>query len=233
MRTFVALLLKEEKAIFTSPIAYVVLSVFLVIMGYTFTLTLFVSHAPTLVHLFFQIYVLFLLTVPIITMRLLAEERRLRTIEMLLTAPVSEPAVIFAKYLASLSLVVLMLVLSGAYAITLGILGQPDWGPIWSGYLGLLLLAAALVAVGLMASSFVDNQVIAALLSLSLFLLLWIIDHFGWMLPDPFDALVVNLSLLVHFTPFATGSIFLSDAGFFISVALLGLFLSVRGLARR
>jgi len=233
MRTFVALLLKEEKAIFTSPIAYVVLSVFLVIMGYTFTLTLFVSHAPTLVHLFFQIYVLFLLTVPIITMRLLAEERRLRTIEMLLTAPVSEPAVIFAKYLASLSLVVLMLVLSGAYAITLGILGQPDWGPIWSGYLGLLLLAAALVAVGLMASSFVDNQIIAALLSLSLFLLLWIIDHFGWMLPDPFDALVVNLSLLVHFTPFATGSIFLSDAGFFISVALLGLFLSVRGLARR
>jgi len=233
MRTFVALLLKEEKAIFTSPIAYVVLSVFLVIMGYTFTLTLFVSHAPTLVHLFFQIYVLFLLTVPIITMRLLAEERRLRTIEMLLTAPVSEPAVIFAKYLASLSLVVLMLVLSGAYAITLGILGQPDWGPIWSGYLGLLLLAAALVAVGLMASSFVDNQVIAALLSLSLFLLLWIIDHFGWMLPDPFDALVVNLSLLVHFTPFATGSIFLSDAGFFVSVALLGLFLSVRALARR
>jgi gliding motility-associated transport system permease protein len=233
MRTFLALLLKEEKAIFTSPIAYVVLSVFLVVMGYTFTLTLFVSHTPTLVHLFFQIYVLFLLTVPIITMRLVAEERRLRTIELLLTSPVSEPAVVFAKYLASLTLVVLMLVLSGAYAITLGILGQPDWGPIWSGYLGLLLLGAALVAVGLMTSGLVNNQIIAALLSLSLFLLLWIIDHFGWMLPDPFDALVVNLSLLVHFTPFATGSIFLSDAGFFMSVALLGLFLSVRALARR
>jgi ABC-2 type transport system permease protein len=101
MRSFAALLLKEEKAIFTSPIAYVVLSVFLVIMGYTFTLTLFVSHVPTLVHLFFQIYVLFLLTVPIITMRLVAEERRLRTIEILLTAPVSEPAVVFAKYLAN------------------------------------------------------------------------------------------------------------------------------------
>jgi ABC-2 type transport system permease protein len=207
MRTFAALLLKEEKAIFTSPIAYVVLSVFLVIMGYTFTLTLFVSHVPTLVHLFFQIYVLFLLTVPIITMRLVAEERRLRTIEMLLSAPVSEPAVVFAKYLASLSLVVLMLVLSGAYAITLGVVGQPDWGPIYSGYLGLFLLGAALVAVGLMTSSLVSNQIIPALLSLSLFLLLWIIDHFGWMLPDPFDALVVNLSLLVHFTPFATGSI--------------------------
>ncbi|HEY1301739.1 MAG TPA: ABC transporter permease [Stellaceae bacterium] len=233
MRSFTALLLKEEMAIFTSPIAYVVLTVFLVIMGYTFTLTLFVSHAPTLVHIFFQIFVLLLLTVPIVTMRLVAEERRLRTIEMLLAAPVSEVAVVFAKYLASLSLVVLMLVLSGAYALTLGILGSPDWGPIWSGYLGLFLLGAALVAVGLFTSSLVDNQVVAALLSLSLFLLLWIIDHFGWLLPDPFDALVVNLSLLVHFKPFATGSVFLSDAGFFISVALLGLFLSVRALGRR
>ena len=233
MRSFAALLLKEEMAIFTSPIAYVVLTVFLVIMGYTFTLTLFVSHAPTLVHIFFQIFVLLLLTVPIITMRLVAEERRLRTIEMLLAAPVSEVAVVFAKYLASLSLVVLMLVLSGAYALTLGILGSPDWGPIWSGYLGLFLLGAALVAVGLFTSSLVDNQVVAALLSLSLFLLLWIIDHFGWLLPDPFDAFVVNLSLLVHFKPFATGSVFLSDAGFFISVALLGLFLSVRALGRR
>jgi ABC-2 type transport system permease protein len=233
MRVFAALLLKEEMAIFTSPIAYVVLTVFLVIMGYTFTLTLFVSHAPTLVHIFFQIYVLFLLTVPILTMRLVAEERRLRTIELLLAAPVSEVAVVLAKYLTSLSLVVVMLVLSGAYAATLGILGRPDWGPIWSGYLGLFLLGAALVAVGLLTSSLVANQVVAALLSLSLFLLLWIIDRFGWLLPDPFDAFVVNLSLLVHFKPFATGSIFLSDAGFFVSVALLGLFLSVRALARR
>jgi ABC-2 type transport system permease protein len=233
MRSFVALLFKEEKAIFTSPIAYVVLSVFLVIMGYTFTLTLFVSHAPTLVHLFFQICVLFLLTVPIITMRLVAEERRLRTIELLLSAPVSEAAVVFAKYLASVSLILLMLVLSGAYAIALGVLGRPEWGPIWSGYLGLFLLGTALVAVGLMASSLVSNQIIAALLSLSVFLLLWVIDRFGWMLPDPFDALVVNLSLLTHFTPFATGSIFLSDAGFFVSVTLLGLFFSVRALARR
>ena len=68
---------------------------------------------------------------------------------------------------------------------------------------------------------------------MSVFLLFWIIDYFGWLLPDPFNGLVVNMSLLVHFRPFATGSLFLSDAGYFISVALLGLFLSVRALARR
>ena len=205
MRAFVALLKKEEMALFTSPIAYVVMSVFLVIMGYTFTLTLFLTHVPTLVHLFIQIYVLFLLTVPIITMRLVAEERRLRTLEILLTSPLSEVSVVLAKFLASLSLIVVMLLLSYAYALALAVLGAPDWGPIYSGYIGLFLLGAALVAIGLMTSSMVSNQVIAALLSLSIFLLLWIIDYFGWLLPDPFNAFFVNLSLLVHFRPFATG----------------------------
>ena len=233
MRKFLSLLKKEEMALFTSPIAYVVMAVYLIVMGYTFTLTLFMSHSPTLVHMFFQIYVMFLLTVPIITMRLIAEERRLGTLEMLLTSPVTELAVVMAKYLASLSLVVLLLVLSSAYAIALAIFGAPDWGPIYSGYLGLFLLGGALVSIGLMTSSLVSNQLIAALLSLSLFLLLWIIDHFGWVLPDPFNAFFVNLSLLVHFTPFATGSLFLSDAGYFISMALLGLFFTVRALAQR
>jgi ABC-2 type transport system permease protein len=233
MRPFLALLKKEELAIFTSPIAYVVVALFLIVMGYTFTLSLFLSYINDFVHIFFQIYTLFLLTVPIITMRLVAEERRLRTLETLLTAPVTEVAVVLAKFLASMSLLVVMLVLSGAYPLTLAVFGSPDWGPIYSGYVGLVLLGAALVAVGLTTSSLVSNQLIAALLSLSLFLLLWIIDHFGWLLPDPFDAFVVNLSLLVHFTPFATGNIFLSDAGYFISLALLGLFLSLRALAWR
>jgi ABC-2 type transport system permease protein len=233
MRTFVALLKKEEMALFTSPMAYVVMAAFLIVMGYTFTLTLFMSHSPTLLHIFFQIYVLFLLTVPIITMRLVAEERRLRTMEILLTSPVTEVAVVMAKFLASMSLVLVMLGLSVAYALTLAVFGTPDWGPIYSGYVGLLLLGAALVSVGLLTSSLVSNQMIAALISLSLFLLLWIIDDFGWLLPDPFNALAVNLSLLVHFRPFATGSVFLSDAGFFLSVALLGLLFSVRALAWR
>ena len=233
MRRFLALLMKEERALFTSPIAYVVITVFLLIMGYTFTLTFFITQSTTLVHLFFQTFSLFLLTVPIITMRLVAEERKLRTLELLLTSPVTEPQIVLAKFVASLSLIVLMLMLSGSYALVLGLFGDPDWGPIYSGYLGLVLLAAALVALGLTASSLVDNQMIAALASLSLFLLLWIIDDFGYLLPDPFNALAVNLSLAVHFKPFATGSIYLSDLGYFLTVSLLGLFLSVRALGRR
>jgi ABC-2 type transport system permease protein len=233
MRNFGVLLLKEERALFSSPIAYVLMTVFLLIMGYSFTLTLFLSHQPSLVHLFFQMFVLFMLTAPLITMRLVAEERKLRTLEVLLTAPVSEIEIVLAKFIASMSLIVLMLLLSGSYAVVLGLFGEPDLGPIYSGYLGLLLFGTALIGVGLFASALTSNQVIAALISLSLFLLLWIIDNFGWLLPSPFDALVVNLSLSVHFRPFAVGSVYLSDVGFFLSIALLTLLLSVRALARR
>lgn len=231
MTAFSVLLLKEEKALFSSPIAYAVMTVFLLLMSYSFTLTLFLSHQPSLVHIFFQMFVLFMLTVPLITMRLLAEERKLRTIEVLLTSPVTELDIVLAKFVASMSLIVILLMLSGSYAVVLAIYGDPDWGPIYSGYLGLLLLGAALVGVGLLASALTANQMIAALVSLSLFLLLWIIDSFGYLLPSPFDALAVNLSLSVHFKPFAVGSVYLSDVGFFLSVTLLTLFLSVRALA--
>ena len=233
MRRFLVLWIKEEKALFTSPIAYVLIAVFLLIMGYSFTLALFISHAMSLTHLFFQMFVLLLLTVPIITMRLIAEERKLRTIEILLTSPVTETQVVLAKFAASMSLILVMLLLSGTYAIVLGIYGNPDWGPVFSGYLGLVLLAAALVGFGLLTSTLTSNQIIAALLSLSTFLLLWIIDEYGYLLPDPFDSLVVNLSLSVHFKPFATGSMYLSDAAFYLSAAMLSLFLSVRALAWR
>jgi ABC-2 type transport system permease protein len=183
--------------------------------------------------MFFQMFVLFMLTAPIITMRLIAEERKLRTLEVLLTAPVSEFEIVLTKFVASMSLIALMLLLSGSYAVVLGLFGDPDLGPVYSGYLGLLLFGSALIGVGLLASALTSNQVIAALISLSVFLLLWIIDNFGWLLPSPFDALVVNLSLSVHFRPFAVGSVYLSDVGFFLSITLLTLLLSVRALARR
>jgi len=227
------LLLKEERALFSSPIAYVVITAFLLTMGYSFTLTLFIGHVTTLIHLFFQMFVLFLLTVPIITMRLIAEERKLRTIEILLTSPATEAQIVLAKFAASMSLLILMLALSISYAVVLGIYGNPDWGPIFSGYLGLVLLGAALVGVGLLTSALTTNQIIAALLSLSVFLLLWVIDDFGYLVPDPLDTVVTGLSLSAHFKPFATGSLYLSDAAFYISATLLTLFLSVRALGWR
>lgn len=233
MRSFITLLAKETRALFLSPIAYAVMAVFLLLMGYTFTAMLFLNKIATLVHAFFQASMLLLLIVPVITMRLLAEERRSGTLELLLTSPVREIEVVLAKFLASMAVVVTMLAPTLAYPITLQIFGEPDWGPVYSGYLGLVLLGGALTALGLAISALTANQIVAATVSLGLFLLMWMLDSLGALLPVPYDAIVINLSLLAHFTPFATGALYLSDFGFFTTLILLGLLLSVRALARR
>ena len=233
MKSFGALLGKETQALFSSPIAYALIAVLLLLMGYVFTTILFVNKVATLVHIFFQMSTLFLLMVPVITMRLVAEERKTGTLEVLLTAPVREIEIVLAKFAASMILIVAMLGLSAGDAVVLAIYGHPDWGPIYTGYLGLLLFAGALVAVGLLISSLTSNQIVAAVICLGLFFLSWMIDSVGYLLPDPFDTASVNLSLLAHLSPFALGSVFLSDVGFFLSVILVGLFLSVRALARR
>jgi ABC-2 type transport system permease protein len=224
---------KETKALFSSPIAYAVIAVFLLLMGYSFTAFLFLNKTSTMVHLFFQAAVLFLLIVPVLTMRQFAEERKTGTLELLLTAPVREIDIVLAKFLASMAVNASMLALTLTYAGVLQVYGKPDWGPIYSGYLGLVLFTAALVALGITVSALTANQIVAAVVSLGLFLVLWMIDSLGSLLPYPFDNMVLSVSLLAHFTPFATGAMYLSDVGFFVSLVLLGLFLSVRALARR
>jgi ABC-2 type transport system permease protein len=233
VKRFAALLGKEHRAVFFSPIAYALIAVFLLLMGYTFTSILFVNKVASLAHIFFQMSALFLLLVPIIAMRLVAEERKTGTLEVLLTAPVREIEVVLAKFVASMTLIAVMLALSVSYPVVLAVYGHPDWGPVYSGYLGLLLFAGALLSIGLVVSSLTSNQIVAAVISLGIFFLLWMIDSVGYLLPDPFDTVSVNLSLLAHLSPFALGSVFLSDVGFFLSVILAGLLLSVRALARR
>jgi ABC-2 type transport system permease protein len=178
-------------------------------------------------------YVLLVLLVPVLTMRAFAEERRSDTLELLLTAPVREVWIVLAKVLAALALVGALLVLSLSYPVVLGLYGEPDWGPIYGGYLALGLLACLLVSVGTLASSLTENQVVAAAASLGTFLMLWFADSVSYILPAPLDLFFVNLSLIGHFTPFVSGSVFLSDAGYYLSMTLLALFLTTRAVADR
>ena len=224
---------KELHATFSSPIGYTVAAVFLLVLGYTFSLTLFATKVANLTYIFHQMYVLSILLVPVLTMRAFAEERRNDTLELLLTAPVAEVWIVLAKFIAAYALVVGMYALSVVYAVILGAYGEPDWGPVASGYLALALFAALLVAVGLLMSSLTENQVVAAAGSLGVLLMLWFADSVAYLLPQPLEAVVVNLSLIGHFKPLATGSVFLSDAGYFLTIAMLALFLATRRLAER
>ena len=221
---------KELHATCSSPIAYTIATVFLLVLGYTFSLTLFATKVANLNYIFHQIYVLSILLVPVLTMRAFAEERRTDTLELLLTAPVREIWIVLAKFLAALSLMILIFVGSLAYAVVLGLYGDPDWGPIYSGYLAVLLNAGLLLSLGLLMSSLTENQVVAAALSLGTFLMLWFADSVAYLLPQPFELFTVNLSLIGHFKPLANGEVFLSDIGYFITLSLLALFLTTRRL---
>src|SRR3546814_7876116 len=112
-----------------------------------------------------------------------------------------------------------------ADAAALAACGDPDWGPIYGGYVGLLMLGAALVSAGLAISALTGNQIVAAVVSLGLFGMLWAVDTLAALLPHPYENWLLGLSLLAHFTPFAVGAMYVSDFGFFLSVILLGLFL--------
>ena len=233
MRTLSVLLRKELHATFTSPVAYVVGGVFLLVAGYTFSLSLFFSKVANLTYIFHQIYVLLVLLVPVVTMRAFAEERRADTLELLLTAPIREGWIVLAKYLSAMTLVAVLLALSFSYALVLALYGEPDMAPIYGGYLALLLLASLLVSVGTLWSSLTENQVVAASASLGTFLMLWFSDSVAYLLPAPLDLFFVNLSLIGHFTPFVSGSVFLSDVGYYATASLLALFLTTRALADR
>jgi ABC-2 type transport system permease protein len=126
-----------------------------------------------------------------------------------------------------------ILALTSTYAVVLAGYARPDWGPVYSGYLGLALLAGALAALGLAVSALTASQVVAGVLSLGVFGILWAIDSVATLLPAPIDNWFVGLSLLARFTPFAVGAMYTSDVGFFVTLILLGLFLAVRALARR
>jgi ABC-2 type transport system permease protein len=233
MRPLAILLHKELHGTFTSPIAYTIATVFLLVLGYTFSLTLFATKVANLNYIFHQIYVLSLLLVPVLTMRAFAEERRTGTLELLLTAPVHEIWIVLAKFLAALSLMALMFAASLAYAAVLDLYGDPDWGPIYSGYFAILLNAGLLVSLGLLMSSLTENQVVAAALSLGTFLMLWFADSVAYLLPKPLELFALNLSLIGHFKSLAEGQMFLSDIGYFITLSLLALYLTTRRLMER
>jgi ABC-2 type transport system permease protein len=231
--SFRGLVAKEVKALFTSTIAYTVVAVFLVLMSYTFATTLVVTQTATLGHIFYQAALLLLLLVPVLTMRLFAEERRNGTLELLLASPIREFEVVLAKFVATMLVILIMLGLSLSYPFTLAIFGTPEWGPIYSGYLGLILLAGALVALGLGLSALATNQIVAAVLSIGLFFLLWTIDQLAAFVPAPIDQVATDLSLSARLAPFLTGAMYFADLGYFLSLILFGLLFSVRALARR
>ncbi len=243
---------KEMRLYFTSPIAWVILTIFLFIAGYFFySIFAFFTLAsmqsamnPAMARdlnvtdsvlrpLFSNVSVILLLLMPLVTMRLFAEERRSGTIELLLTYPVRDGAVLLGKYLAGLTLYAMMLAMTLFYPLLVAYFARVEWGPLATGYLGLLLMGATFLAVGIFASSLTENQIVASIITFGVLLIFWVIGWSSDYLGGTWGRVLSHLSLIEHFDSFAKGVIDTRDVLYYFDFTIVALFLTLRSLEAR
>ncbi len=230
MRNTTTIALREFKSYLASPMAYVVTGIFLVLTGFFFQSSP-TTYSQTSINGFLGMgSILLLLLASVLTMRLLAEERKMGTLELLLTAPVRDSEVIVGKFLGSLGILTAMLALTFYYPILLMCFGDPDMGPIATGYLGLFLLGSVSLAVGLLASSLTSNQLVAAVVAGGILFALWFLGLLAGLLPEAMGDVVSYLSLYYHFPDFLAGVIDTRGIIYYLSITVLFLFLAIRSL---
>jgi len=236
MGNMIAIMRKELRTYFVSPVAYVVIAAYLLMCGIFFAILL---TAPTgaaessLNIVFGNVPVVLLIVAPALTMRLLAEEQKSGTVELLLTSPVRDWEVVVGKYLASVVLYLVPVVTTMLYILILKRYSSPDLGPMLGGYLGIVLLGAAFLAVGMLATALTQNQVVAALISIAILLALWLINAFAGAVQGPLSSVLEYLSVISHYSEFYSGVIDTRHVVYYLSVIVVSLFLSVRVLETR
>ena len=233
MRNMLYIAAKELRSYFVTPIAYVIVAFWLVGTGFFFWLSVSYND-PTMRNVFGVILVLLLLIAPALTMRLVAEEARTGTLELLLTSPVQDWAVVLGKYLGALALYLTMIGLTLFYPLLVVVFrGNPDWGPVWSGYLGMVLVGMAFLSVGLFASALTSNQMISAVIGFVILLVLFIIGQIGSNLGPGMGDFLSKLALSDRFDPFSRGIIDLKDVVFYLTFTAAVLFITIQVVEAR
>jgi ABC-2 type transport system permease protein len=226
---------KEFRSYFQSPIAYIFITVFLVLTHWLFFRGFFLINQATMRDYFSLVPLVFLLFVPAVTMRLWAEEKKLGTLELLLTFPVKDWEVVLGKFLASFTFLAVALLLTVPLAITVAALGNPDDGALVGGYVGSLLLGGAYLAIGLWISGLTQNQIVAFIVALAICFVLYIIGDPIVLssVPQALVPFVANLSLGYHFTSIGRGVLDSRDILYYLSVIGFFLFLNIRSVESR
>jgi ABC-2 type transport system permease protein len=249
MRSLYAVFKREVKAYFTQPIAYVMMGGLLLVVGFLYYLSfrffLGVSFEAMRNPMFAQgldlgsmvvestidtIGVVSVFTLPLLTMRLWAEEKRSGTVELLLTFPLRDGDIVLGKFFASLTVYGTLLLLTLLYPLMAAMFGSLDPGPILSGYLGTLLLGAALLSLGFLCSTWTENQIVACVSAWVGFLFFWLIGHAADFAGGKLGALMTHLSFANHHDNFVKGVIETQDIAFFVLFSLFCLFLTQRSI---
>ena len=215
---------KEFKDYFISPIAYIVIALFLVVTGWLFFSVFFVQGQADLRRFFNFLPFLFALVVPVITMRLFSEELNVGSYELLLTLPVTFRDIILGKFFAAVAFIIAILLPTLSYAIFISFLGDLDWGVVIGSYIGALFLGGAYAAIGLFASCLTRNQIIAAIVGMVISILLVLIDQMLFFFPQSILDVVAYLSANAHFKNISKGIVDTRDVIYFLSVIFLGLY---------
>jgi len=215
---------KEFKDYFVSPIAYIVISLFLVVTGWLFFSAFFLFDQASLRNFFNLLPPVFSFVIPAITMRLFAEELNIGTYETLLTLPVRFRDIIIGKFLAAVGFIGIMLLPTLAYALCIASVGKLDWGPVIGGYIGAMLLGAAYTAVGLFASSLTRNQIIAFIVAVAICFALTLVDRMLFFVPQSAVSVFAYLGTGTHFQNVAKGVIDSRDLIYFLSLIFIGLY---------
>jgi ABC-2 type transport system permease protein len=239
---------KELRSYFVSPVAYLLLTMFAIIFGFFFwnSLRYFVyigmeaqmrgQSFPMNINeqiirpLLSNVSVIGLFFIPMITMRLFAEEKRTGTIELLATSPIRDIEVIIGKWLAALILYACLLAFTAINFAFLFMYGQPDWKPLAIGYLGLLLQAGGLLAIGTFLSTLTKNQIIAGAATFGVCLLLWVLEWASGYETATWARVLAYMSVITHFESFAKGVLDLKDTVFYVTVIFVGLFFTARSM---
>jgi ABC-2 type transport system permease protein len=233
MKNTLTIARREFRSYFNSPAAYIVGTLFLIVVAVMFWNSFFLEQRASVRRLFFWAYVVSAFVAPAITMGLLAEERRTGTLELLITYPVKDSEVVLGKYLGALGLYTVLLLLTLPQVFSVASMGPLDWGPVWSGYLGLLLSGGAFLALGVLASSWTSNQLIALIVALAMGAFFSVIRHLLVFLPSGAASVFEWLSFGYHADSLERGVIDTRDVFFFFSVIALSLGLAFRSLESR
>jgi ABC-2 type transport system permease protein len=224
---------REIRTYFNSPVAYIVVPVFLVITGYLFFTQLFLEKQADMRGFFNIMPLLFMFLIPAITMRLLADEKSSGTLELLITMPVRDWEVVVGKFLAAMALLCTAIGLTLVFAITVKTLGPLDRGPTIGGYLGLVLMGGAYVSIGVMASSLTRNSIVSFIVAFAISFALYLLGRLTQFLPEALQKLVAFLSIDGHFENIGRGVIDTRDVIYYLSVMGVSLLIATLSLESR
>ncbi|OGS20833.1 MAG: hypothetical protein A2252_00255 [Elusimicrobia bacterium RIFOXYA2_FULL_39_19] len=224
MKNISIILKKELRAYFNSPIAYIVIVLFLMLSGYFFSLQLFVSNNASVRPVIDLMPLMFLFFVPAITMRLFSEEIKSGTIEILSTLPLKEEEIILGKYLSAVALIAICVITTLFYPFLVFLLGRPDLGQIFSAYMGTILIGSTFAAIGIFCSSISKNQIISFIAGFVICFVFYIIGQTAMFLPGLLADIANYTGISAHFENFTRGVADTRDILYFLSIITLFLY---------